>query len=289
MHNTPSALLAQLQLRVKKLATCWKVERTDGAAIRVTDHNTRLTVEGQHYSPLAAPSSSAVQHQLGLKDRNQEIIGAVQTDLVTNDDLRAGLYRDAKVTEMTVDWSLTNVGVLSKNVFWVSNIRFNEDYWEVQLVGQSQWLKKPVGRVYNRICDADLGDSRCKVDLEALRESGTVGTIQVGRESFSLAGGPESHPAGHWDRGELTWTSGANSGVTCEIETFTTGGPGGSSLTFYLKTPFDFQVGDAYTLVPGCDQLTTTCINKYNNIVNFRGFPTVPGNDTLTYFRNAGS
>jgi uncharacterized phage protein (TIGR02218 family) len=41
------------------------------------------------------------------------------------------------------------------------------------------------------------------------------------------------------------------------------------------------QVGDIFTIVAGCDKLKETCIAKFNNILNFRGFPDVPGIDKL--------
>jgi uncharacterized phage protein (TIGR02218 family) len=42
------------------------------------------------------------------------------------------------------------------------------------------------------------------------------------------------------------------------------------------------QVGDTYSLIPGCKKrFSTDCVAKFNNGVNFRGEPHVPGLDAV--------
>jgi len=51
-----------------------------------------------------------------------------------------------------------------------------------------------------------------------------------------------------------------------------------------LKMLLDVQVGDTFTIAPGCDKNVTTCKNKFSNVVNFHGEPYLPGRDfLLTY------
>jgi len=37
----------------------------------------------------------------------------------------------------------------------------------------------------------------------------------------------------------------------------------------------------AYSLTKGCDKTITTCFSRFNNVVNFRGEPLVPGLDRM--------
>jgi uncharacterized phage protein (TIGR02218 family) len=37
------------------------------------------------------------------------------------------------------------------------------------------------------------------------------------------------------------------------------------------------RVGDGFTVTAGCDKSVKTCKAKFDNEVNFRGFPHVPG------------
>ena len=40
-------------------------------------------------------------------------------------------------------------------------------------------------------------------------------------------------------------------------------------------------VGDTFNAIAGCDKTISTCIAKFNNAVNFRGEPYVPGMDKM--------
>ena len=55
----------------------------------------------------------------------------------------------------------------------------------------------------------------------------------------------------------------------------------------WISPPFKVQVGDSYKARAGCDKYFNTCKNKYNNVVNFRGFPHIPGRDEVTKYPNA--
>jgi uncharacterized phage protein (TIGR02218 family) len=45
--------------------------------------------------------------------------------------------------------------------------------------------------------------------------------------------------------------------------------------------PYPITAGDSYTLQQGCDKTIGTCSNRYNNAINFRGEPHVPGLDKM--------
>ncbi len=80
----------------------------------------------------------------------------------------------------------------------------------------------------------------------------------------------------YWQLGRLTWTTGQNAGQAHDIRSFDTG-------AFTLETPtrYPIQVGDSYSVVPGCDKSQATCISKFSNGVNFGGFPHLKGEDDL--------
>ena len=49
------------------------------------------------------------------------------------------------------------------------------------------------------------------------------------------------------------------------------------------------QVGDTFTVTTGCDKRFATCLNRFNNAVNFRGFPQIPGNDFVISYPVPGA
>lgn len=61
-----------------------------------------------------------------------------------------------------------------------------------------------------------------------------------------------------------------------------TGGSGG--LTVFLDAPYPVNAGDKVRLYPGCDKRDATCAGRFDNILNFRGEPFVPGTDSITNY-----
>lgn len=55
---------------------------------------------------------------------------------------------------------------------------------------------------------------------------------------------------------------------------------GGRYLT--LDRPLDLAVGTDITLYPGCNHTYSTCRDKFNNSINFGGFPWVPNKNPFT-------
>jgi hypothetical protein len=96
---------------------------------------------------------------------------------------------------------------------------------------------------------------------------------------------------GYYDFGLITFTSGLNAGLTKEVRTWVP-----NVLSLYLPMPFAVQVGDAFTITPGCDKRRPTCVQKFDNLLGpdgihggFRGEPDVPGQDAALDYANARS
>ena len=45
--------------------------------------------------------------------------------------------------------------------------------------------------------------------------------------------------------------------------------------------------GDTFAVYPGCDKRLETCIGRFNNVINFRGEPYVPGLDAMMQYPDA--
>jgi hypothetical protein len=109
----------------------------------------------------------------------------------------------------------------------------------------------------------DLGvDTTNTQDYHAYTSGGTV--TPLGGE------------AGYFDGGLMTIDDGANAGFSREVKTYVPG-----QITLQLPFPYTVEVGAAYTLVAGCDKSFATCKEKFNNVLNFRGEPYIPGQDKL--------
>lgn len=277
-----AALLAQ---ETTTLCRCWKLARRDGVEMGFTDHDRPLRFGGVDFTPETGFSGTAVETSLGLSVDNQEAMGALRSDAITEKDVLRGLYDGAEVTRWVVDFTDVETRVkLSVGV--VGEIRRGDVAFEVEILGRTDALNQPVGRVFQRSCDAQLGDARCGVALEGeFRKSGAVLGVQDARR-FSIAGDAAGSPVGWFDQGAIEWTSGANAGTTAFVRRFLS--QGAERVVDLWNAPVEpIGAGDGFRLTAGCDKTSSTCRTKFANFVNFRGFPLMPGEDWATAYPRA--
>ena len=46
---------------------------------------------------------------------------------------------------------------------------------------------------------------------------------------------------------------------------------------------------DRFRIIAGCDKRAETCRKKFSNLLNFRGFPLIPGDDWVTAYPKEGA
>jgi uncharacterized phage protein (TIGR02218 family) len=281
--KTISAALAQhLAGEVTTLATCWKITRRDGAVLGFTDHVRDLEVDGVTHRAASGYTRTAIRGTADLAVDNLDVESVFSDDGITEEDLRAGRYDFAEVRMFLVNYEDLGQGILKLRRGWLGEVTIRDGMYVAELRGMTQRLQMSVGEVYAPDCAADLGDARCGVDLTALEESGTVSSVTSGTTFEAML----AQVTGWYDGGELTWTGGANAGQTVAVRSWdaVTG-----TLTLFLPALYPMQAGDAFTIRPGCDKSFATCQAKFDNVVNFRGFPHVPGNDQVLSYPDAQS
>jgi uncharacterized phage protein (TIGR02218 family) len=148
--------------------------------------------------------------------------------------------------------------------------------FSAELVSLKADLERQIGQVYARTCDAEVGDSRCGVDLgdPALRAEGVVANL-TGPMRF-VAGVLEGFADGWFSGGMLTWVSGANAGQAARVLRH-----GGSELALARTPRFSMSEGDAFVVTAGCDKSFAMCGERFGNRVRFRGFPHLPGPEAV--------
>lgn len=270
------------------LCTCWEIERRDGAIFRFTDLDIDLTVAGNLYKAAIGYNRTAVSNSGDLSVDNMDVEGLLDDDTITVEDMRAGLFNGAKIRVFVVDWTAPENGIMRVRRGWLGEVLITPNgKFHTELRGMNQALSQKVGDVLSPECRADLGDSKCKVDIEdpAWARTGTVSTVSDRRTFTVVFDDPDSRASdANWYRGGvLTWLTGNNAGRNIEVKTW----DGANELSLFLSMPYNVQVGDTFKLRPGCDKRAVTCRTKFNNIVNMRAEPFIPGADLMATYPDA--
>lgn len=270
-------LAAHLASGATTLATCWKISRADGAILGFTDHDRALRFGGVAFEPQSGADGAAIESSADLSVDNTEIEGALVSDALSAEDLAAGLYDDASVEIWRVNWADVSQRMLLKRGTIGEVVREGSRF-RAEIRGASHALDRTVGRLYQRRCDAILGDARCGVDLAAPAYRGAGAVAAILDDQRFIASGLQSFAGGWCAQGALQWTAGANAGTRGSVKAQDKN-PSGDAITLWLPAGRPIAVGDAFTLTAGCDKRAATCKGKFSNLINFRGFHLIPGND----------
>lgn len=286
MRSIPPALQAKLDGGATTLCRCWIIARRDGVVQGFTDHDEDLTVEGVICRAGTGLSASEATQKLDLAVGGSEISGALSSETLNEDDLAAGRYDAAGVKLFLIDWSAPELRLLLASGA-LGEVRREGGSFTAEVRGLAHRLAEERGRLYTATCDADLGDDRCRVDLNDPRWRGAGVVQRVASGSTFVASGLSGFDDGLFTAGRLEWTSGANAGLAMEVKTHRRGADG-ATITLWQSMSEQVASGDAFVVTAGCDKRFETCRERFGNVANFRGFPHIPGNDFLVRYPMPG-
>ncbi|MEM0984636.1 MAG: DUF2163 domain-containing protein [Pseudomonadota bacterium] len=162
---------ARLETGALTTCLCWRLERSDGFVLALTEHDNAIEVDGISYQPGAALEAARFVNGTGLAPGHAAAKGALSSDAITDEDLIDGVWNGAQIVVIRADWA--------HPIHWVhvwsgrfSEITHGPEGFQAELVSQKADFERPIGRQYNRRCDAVLGDHRCGIDLSDLQHAG---------------------------------------------------------------------------------------------------------------------
>jgi uncharacterized phage protein (TIGR02218 family) len=277
MGGIDAAFQAHVQSGLTSLCRCWAVTRTDGATFGFTDHDLTLDFEGVAFRADSGLTAQALQQSTGLSVDNTEAIGALSDASISEEDIEAGRFDGAEVRAWLVNWADTDVRWLQFRGS-IGELRRSGGAFFAELRGLTEALNRPLGRVYQKPCTAVLGDLACRFDLSTpgYREDRAVGQVIEARE-FRWPDLNGFEP-GWFARGRLEMLSGAAKGLWGAIkqDRFDAGV---RVIELWQPLRGGIAPGDMVRLEAGCDKRMETCRLKFNNLINYQGFPDIPGED----------
>ena len=274
MKNISTALKTHISGEVTTLATCWRITRRDGAVLGFTDFNSDLTVSGVVYEAQTGFTPTAVQSTSGFSVDNLDVDGMLDSAVITESDINAGLYDFAEISVFMVNYTDLTQGILTLRTGWLGEVSFSQNHFIAEMRGLAQALNQNIGDVFSANCRALFGDARCKVDLSGYTFTGVVSAVNNNRV---FVASDLSNVSGYFNYGLVKFTSGANNGISMEVKDYIEGG----DINLSLPLPYAIEVGDEFQIVAGCDKTFATCVNNFDNALNFRGEPHVPGMDKI--------
>jgi uncharacterized phage protein (TIGR02218 family) len=279
-YISPSDLL---YLAGNELALCKCVKMTlrSGTVLGFTDHDADLSISAVTYRSKVGLSVGNIRWSNQLDNEPTELRGlfSSETGGLTEANARAGLYNQALVEMYLVRWDTAAIITHLKRGYLQELNPQGAGYSALVRSLADPLAKKKLLRVINRLCDADLGDARCAKAVLSFNGtangSGSLTEITYGLGDFT---GPVT--ASDITGGKIILTSGDYTWHKNQIKEWDSG-----SLTIHLVKPLPAALvnGTTFTAYEGCDKKASTCKDRFNNLVRFRGFPHVPDRDNLAF------
>jgi len=277
MAGLDAALLAHLEGGLTTVCHAWKITRTDGVCFAFTDHDLPLQFDSVEFRADSGLSAKAIAQTTGLSVDNTEAIGALSDASIREDDIEQGRFDAAEVQAWLVNWTDVSQRWLQFRGS-IGEIRRADGAFRAELRGLTEALNRTLGRVYQKPCTAVLGDTQCRFDTSLPGYTLSLPVeIEKGARTFiwdSLPGFEEEF----FIRGRINVLDGPAQGLFGLIKHDRVRDDK-RIIDLWEPIKGDVGPGTQVKLIAGCNKQMETCRLKFNNLLNYQGFPDLPGED----------
>lgn len=270
MRTITPELYAEIQAGT--ICNIMRIELQNGTVFGYTDHDEVISYGGLNYVP--APGLQKVKMTLTASSEvsNQELASAWVD--APEEDLKSGKFDSADVVVSWISWANIAAGAFDVFNGKLGEISWTDAGFKADIFSNMKALEQNIGEVFTANCrhvlfsqDGPNTIGACRLVANSFKTTGAVTSIVKNRWSFQTS---ISQPDDYCSAGRLTFTTGNNAGLSFVVKKQT-----GGLVELFLPTSFQVQVGDQFEIFAGCDKTIATCKNKFNNVVNFGGFPDI--------------
>ena len=260
------------------MADLYTLTLNGGFVARYTSWDQDLTVGGNTYQTFRIERSK-IRTVVGVEVDTLEVnVYAAPTDLLNGASWFSAVQRGALDSALLRLDRLfmpsigdTSLGTIPLFTGRVSDTEVSRTEARLTIKSELELLNTNLPRnLYQAGCLHTLYDNGCQLNKANYAVSGTVVSGDVTALNTTLGNATD-----YFTLGVIKFTSGANAGVSRSVRYHS-----GGNFVFALPLVSAPVPGDTFLAWPGCDKLKSTCSGKFNNIVNFRGFPFVPTPET---------
>jgi len=272
MRTISTELKTHLSQQVLTIAKCWKLTLSDSSVMGFTDHDKDIVYESQTYNSLIGFENDSISSKSDTDYDRTNAISILNSNYITEDDIIAGKYDHAEVEIFVVNYENLTMGRVLLFKGYLSNIRCENGKFYADLKGLESELERTIGYTFSPLCREEFCGAKCGLTASTYTFSGTVSSKTDNAQFYCDTSVIKTKAQNYFDYGIITFTSGNNNGQSTEVKQFSSG-----NFVLAMEMPYDIAVNDTFDVIAGCNKKFSTCYNSFNNAVNFRGEPHLPG------------
>lgn len=283
MKTLTATLRAALAAEVAQFTTCIRITRRDSQQFHYAANSRDLVFAGQTWVARGADDTTAITNSLKDSVGNVDLDGFFESTQHRT-DLRSGLYDHARIEIFQVDRANLPATATPETTLWLftgytgqATVKPDGHGYSIEARSLIQMLQQNVGTLTSGVCRAEFGsltgDEPCGVNPAGYTATGSVESVSMNR----LIKAPALTQAVSWfTSGRLTWLTGDNAGAVEYVAQYAPG-----FVVLLRPAVAAIAAGDTFSIVAGCDNSLGTCAAKFNNVINFKGEPFLPGLDPI--------
>lgn len=278
MKSYTAPFLSYLSQSSNYLPCCWRITRTDGVVVGLTEFDRPLVIDGVTYHAEGGILPSDIDRSLE-KQADQVSLVSYFSDSVTEAEIARGAYDNAAVFVFRVNPFVLPTTFDSPYQYEplvsgrLGKVSLTDLGYTVEARGLQDLLQTKQGAVTSKTCRNQFGDSVCGINLANFTETATIAGVTSDKNFSTNLSRADNYFLG----GTLTWLTGDNTGYTGTVIYSS-----GTTIRLLNPPPNPVTVGDTALIVRACDKTFGTCRSVYGNKDNFQGEPALPGQDTVT-------
>ncbi len=271
MKNINKNLLESFQLDNPTIAKCLQITLTNGNILAFTEYFKDLLIDDIVFKSSNGFQGNKIQQYSDITASEEEVIAFIDKNNIKKEDVFSGLFNDAKVQIFYVDYNHIEYGKIPITNGIISRINFKDDKIFFNISGILSLLEKTIGETYSSFCRAGFCDKKCSLNIDDYKFSGEILEIISNTEFICTGENILNKEINYFKYGLITFKSGKNKERKIEVKQ-----SNGSNIILNTKLFFSPEVGDRFEITAGCNKKFSTCIEKFNNAINFRGEPNLP-------------
>jgi uncharacterized phage protein (TIGR02218 family) len=264
---------------------CLRIVPQWGPTVYLTDHVRDLVMGANTYKTDSGYQFSGQASEANMSPGVLDLEGIAGIAGIDFDKIVSGVFDNARVYAFATTWNSPTVDEEPLGVAILGRTTIKDNRYTAEMMMLVDALNQSVGKTYTAACPKRFGGQEyagCKVALGPITVTGTITNVtsnSVFRDST------RAEAADYFGEGTIAFTTGNNAGLKpMEIKAHAADGTITTHEAFY----YTVQVGDAYTLVPGCRKRLEDCRDKWEpilltgrgNVDNFGGFSFIPTQST---------
>ncbi|MEQ9116220.1 MAG: DUF2163 domain-containing protein [Rickettsiales bacterium] len=246
-------------------ALCWFI-KTKSHEYHYTDFHENLIINDKEYFSGQLVKSSSFEKTNDLTHNNYEFSAIFDGEAISNELVLSGEFDQAYIEVFVIDVDDSRGIKTYINCGYIDKITFENNVFSFNVSGISRKLDKEITQIYSPFCRANFGDNRCGVDSKKHQVYASVERV-LANNKILVSYAPSQKFIG----GKVKARN--NDYIIISV----------NNQTLELDSSFaeGAEYNDEVILEPNCDKSFSMCCKSYNNAINFRGEPDIPGVDKI--------